>query len=115
MCVCVKESKCRYNTKIKLMCNITKQQEESLGHIQQRQISQKMAIDVQYCLWVEEENIQKTTLTLSSCTSYSCKDKFHSFEFDVSNSVFLCVCVCDEMSVSLCLCKSSGLLQDGAP
>ena len=25
------------------------------------------------------------------------------------------VCVLDEMSLSLCLCKCSGLLQDGAP
>ena len=29
--------------------------------------------------------------------------------------VHVCVCVCDEMSVSLRLCKRSGLLQDGAP
>ena len=26
-----------------------------------------------------------------------------------------CVCVSGEMSVSLCLCKRSGLLRDGAP
>ena len=25
------------------------------------------------------------------------------------------VCVCDEMRVSLCLCKRPGLLRDGAP
>ena len=25
------------------------------------------------------------------------------------------MCVCDEMSVSLCLCKRYGLLRDGAP
>ena len=30
-------------------------------------------------------------------------------------SVCLCVCVRDEMIVSLCLCKRSGLLRDGAP
>ena len=29
--------------------------------------------------------------------------------------VCLGVCVCDEMSVSICLCKCSGPLQDGAP
>ena len=29
--------------------------------------------------------------------------------------ICVCVCVCDEMNLSLCLCKYSGLLQDGAP
>ena len=26
-----------------------------------------------------------------------------------------CVCGCDEMSVSVCFCKRSGLLRDGVP
>ena len=68
-------------------------------------------------------------ITLSHALSFKSKLKTHLFSSaywsviffslyqPITSTACICsvVCVCDEMSVSICLCKHSGLLWDGAP
>ena len=100
VCVCVWRNP---SVGIELRSNwcgiLLKQQEESLGHIQQRQISRKMAIDAPYRVWVEEENIQKTSpqkqhwlcpLTLVTVARIN----FTALSLtSVTQRSFVCVCV----------------------